>query len=855
MSGITHLYELYNKRGKEFIDKLLNSYVTINEKMDGSAFIFERDPQTGKFNFYKRDQRNPITMVDRTLMKYYEKPIQYIESLPPHVLNEIPRGWRFGLEYFSSNSPVEIVYDRVPKNSLILSYVHKKDENGKIKGTIQDKEDLDTWADLLGVERAPIIFQGRLTEEQKFQILNFLRTPFEDLVTEYKTRSFVAFIIGVLNPELKTTALNIDLDKPIEGIVFRFGEQDSEEDIVLSKMVDPVFTELAKSKAKKKKDDKPSDFLGIAILDVMNFILERGVNSFEVEGDSEDKRYISFISDVFYKFLNEYSSKYKNTDFQEPEYLKRDEFRVNRDLIKDKKVLKYLDQDDSFESLYKLILNSFRKIKKRPSGIITQGIMDQFNSLVSAIEAKVSVKKKETVNESQSIPSFLDFKKNNIGKQKIEYVTTEDIKEADEPEKEDYFYSYNEFISALEKVDSSEKPKVASIKEDDQNKEQKLEDVNLIVGRFQPFHNGHLKAAKFLQEKNNLPCIIAVVHPGHEKSKNSPFSQDLVSRYMEGLVKENPNLIKGFFIVNRGLLGVIYGTAKQHGYLVKCIGAGEDRIADYKKQEEYLKKHGSDFPEDIKIIETPRSTSATEVREKLKNEDFLGFKKLVPSSTAAFYQQFVSALNDRDIKITESEIADEDSEIQDKNNQEEMKRISNFNEFKIMSRDGINESDGFGTSPFLLKKVSDIYHYFFSIEKEKGGESNGYHFVIGKYSDVEVIEGAKNSYCVLTLNQISHELIEDIAVDKEEIPGINDVKFEATGNDVARLMESCSRCLTNYLELNPKVNRIYDEIQQNLEFKGDGTYIEFMKSIVISYLGEKWSVQEGASKKSVLISR
>jgi hypothetical protein len=117
MSGITHLYELYNKKGKDFVDNLLNSYVTINEKIDGSAFIFERDEESGKFKFYKRDQRNPITLVDRTLMKYYEKPIQYIESLPPHIIQRIPRGWRFGLEYLSTVNPVEIVYDKIGRAS------------------------------------------------------------------------------------------------------------------------------------------------------------------------------------------------------------------------------------------------------------------------------------------------------------------------------------------------------------------------------------------------------------------------------------------------------------------------------------------------------------------------------------------------------------------------------------------------------------------------------------------------------------------------------------------------------------------------------------------------------------------
>jgi len=663
MSGISHLYDLYNKKGKEFIDALFNSYVTVNEKMDGSAFIFERDIETGKFNFFKRDQRNPITLVDRTLMKYYEKPIQYIESLPPHIIKEIPRGWRFGLEYFANNAPVEIVYDEVPKNNLILSYIHKKDDLGRPAGTIQGKNKLDDWADLLGVERPPIIFQGYLGKEQKDRILDFLRTPFEDLVEEYKTRSFVAFIIGVLNPELKKTALNADLQKPIEGIVFRFGEEETEQEPILSKMVDPVFTELAKSKAKKRVEEKPSDFLGITILDVMNFILEQGVETFEVEGSTEDERYISFISDVFSKFLDEYGYKYKGADFQEPEYLKRDEFRLNKNLITDRRVLKYLDEDDSFESLFKLILNSFRKIKKRAGGIITPGIIDQFNSVVSSIEKRVSAKESKPAITESEMPSFLDFKKNNLKPKKVDYVTSE----SEDPSKsDDHFYSYNEFISALETIDTTKKdlPKVEEKDEKVEEEEApKLKDVNLLVGRFQPFHNGHLKMANFLKEKNDLPSIVAVVHPGHNKSGKSPFSEDLVSKYMEAVVKDNPGKIDGYFIVKRGLLGVIYGAAKEMGYKVNLIGAGDDRIEDYQKQADYLKKAGGDFPKEVEVVETPRSSSGTDVRKAIENEDFLAFKKLVPQGVSSFYNSLLSSINGKGIKesespITESEIAE-----------------------------------------------------------------------------------------------------------------------------------------------------------------------------------------------------
>jgi cytidyltransferase-like protein len=589
-------------------------------------------------------------------MKYYEIPIQYIESLPPHIIKDLPRGWKFGLEYFANIKPVEIAYDRLPKNNLILSYVHTKSENGKPSSTIQDKEKLDTWADLLGVERPPIVFQGYLSEEQKDKILDFLRTPFEELVSEYKTRSFVRYIIGVLNPEAQASALNNDLDKPIEGIVFRFGEEDSESEPVLSKMVDPVFTEMAKEKSKKKIEEKPSDFLGITILDVMNFILERGVDSFGVSGNTDDERYISFISDVFSKFLEEYGYKYKGADFQEPDYLKKDEFRLNKPLIKDKRVLSYLDADDSYESLFKLILNSFRKIKKRAGGIITAGIIDQFNLLVGDIQRVVSAKTQPKIQESQ-VPSFLDFKKNNLSAKTVDYTTSES-EESDKSEEEyDHFYSYNEFISALETLDTQEKPKEIITETDEkveEPKEKELQDVNLLVGRFQPFHNGHLNMVKKMAEKNELPSIIAVVHPGHNRSGKTPFDEDLVSKYMETVVKENAGKILGYFIVNRGLLGIIYGKAKELGYSVISIAAGDDRIDDYKKQTEYLKKAGGDFPDDIEIIQTPRSSSGTEVRGKIDNEDFVGFKKLVPHAVSTFYDQLVSSQNGRSIKESEA---------------------------------------------------------------------------------------------------------------------------------------------------------------------------------------------------------
>ena len=164
--------------------------------------------------------------------------------------------------------------------------------------------------------------------------------------------------------------------------------------------------------------------------------------------------------------------------------------------------------------------------------------------------------------------------------------------------------------------------------------------------------------AKFLKEKNDLPTIVAVVHPGHNKSGKSPFTEDLVAKYMEAIVKDNPSLIAGYFMTKRGLLGVIYGMAKGMGYKVNLIGSGDDRIEDYKKQSEYLKKAGGDFPKEIEVVETPRTTSGTEIRNSIGEEDFLAFKKLVPQGVSSFYNSLLSSIKESEEIIAESETSD-----------------------------------------------------------------------------------------------------------------------------------------------------------------------------------------------------
>jgi hypothetical protein len=64
----------------------------------------------------------------------------------------------------------------------------------------------------------------------------------------------------------------------------------------------------------------------------MNFILERGVESFSAQGIEPEERYINFIFSVFKDFSYEEGERYIGADFDKPEYLKSENFEINKEL-------------------------------------------------------------------------------------------------------------------------------------------------------------------------------------------------------------------------------------------------------------------------------------------------------------------------------------------------------------------------------------------------------------------------------------------------------------------------------------------------------------------------------------------
>jgi hypothetical protein len=654
MAGIKHLSEIYKKQGTDFLNELFGKDLTVSEKLNGMSFSFEKNLYDGSLSFYKRDQVNPISKIDRVLMKYYESPISHIQCLDNLVLSEIPNGWRFGMEFFINPSPVLVSYQRIPKNGLVLTHIIVKNEFGDIERTIVEKEELEYWANLIGVENPPIIFQGRLSDEQKVEINDFINSPNDKLKDQYGTKSFAKFLIGLLNKDINKTHLNNSLEEPIEGVVFRFGPINGTGDSFTAKILDPMFEDITKQNNVKKASYFPSDIYGITILEVMNFILDKNVDSFSFDGDDPQDKYISYISSVFNAFIEEHGEKYLGLDFQEPEFLRQEGFEINLELIKDEKTKSIIEEEESYQSLFKLILSAFRKIKKRPGGFFTQGAIEQFNILVREISNYLN--NSLSVVESM-IPTFDQFRKGK--KTFVPQEETDDEEEVEDIEDEVEEAPRAEVVETPAEDQSEDPVVIESPKEGEEEditpidldlvnqikdilgqndpiSDQTLvnpgKEVNIVIGKFQPFNNGHLKLIKKANQSNGLPVVIMVVNGPKNFIKG-----EIMDKMMSIISSELPDVVDSYKYIDNDLLSsALEGLGGK--YNPKTLTIGTKRLDNYLLQARSLKKRKK-LDKDFVLQTAPEWVSSREILNDLGEKNYLNFKKNVPKGLASIWEE------------------------------------------------------------------------------------------------------------------------------------------------------------------------------------------------------------------------
>jgi len=393
MSEILSLREIFQREGLQFVKKIFDEFVVISEKLNATRFCFERTDKG--IDFYKKDGK--ITAIDRTMASLYEHPIKYIESLPKEIILELPIGFRYGFRYFHTEKPANISYDKIPLNGLVLTDIRTPKDK-----IVDDVSILNGISDLLSVEKPPILWYGKLDEAQKTRLLEYLRTPEDQLEKKFQTTSFTKYIISILNPEIKTTSLKNDIEKPIDSIIFKFLTEEGKE-IIHAKVIDPVIMQMNRS---NESEREPQDLYGIILSDVVEFIKINGLKKYNLSKGSYDERYIELICQIYNAYMKKNEYKYEGIEIDPLSFASVPQFDLNTGFITDLSTREYIQKSTINKHIFKILMSSFSKPKKKPSGTVTQILIDDVLDLTKKI--KNLIESTPEMKES-SFPTYEEY--------------------------------------------------------------------------------------------------------------------------------------------------------------------------------------------------------------------------------------------------------------------------------------------------------------------------------------------------------------------------------------------------------------------------------------------------------------
>jgi hypothetical protein len=174
-----------------------------------------------------------------------------------------------------------------------------------------------------------------------------------------------------------------------------------------------------------------------------------------------------------------------------------------------------------------------------------------------------------------------------------------------------------------------------------------------------------------------------------------------------------------------------------------------------------------------------------------------------------------------------------------------MRHIKLFEQFLL-------EEDGFGRDFFVKKKDGKVSRYYFKIEGED--EDHGLVVNIGKLSRGSSIDEAENSYCVISVEPIKISVLDDYLVKETDYKSREDDDFDLTKSEFMRFYRILGEAIKDYLQNNPKVSKIYDEIPLNLNIDLS-EYKDRVTSLMDEWSYEKWSLQDGSEERTLLFTR
>lgn len=393
---MSKLLTLNEVTDEQILNKLFSSEIIVLEDVQGSKIYVNWN---GKEFIIKSKSlsSDPINMIDLAMQNYYNHAINYFNSLDNRVKGLLNKSWWFCFEYFADNQPANIEYNRVPKNNLVLTSIVKGNKH------TFNIEEIEEYSRLFDVDCIPVIFKGVISEKAAEAVKYFLNTSENDLEYVFGDKSFSFFFYKILNPQVTNSFLmNDDFQKNTEKIIIR-----TQEDDISFELLNPLYKRFSQANSTEFVE-----IYSLILVNFLNFCQSVDFKSISLKGNKRDEVYIYLICKLFNMYVSEVKEDLLNFEFVIPEFFDKDKFRINTELINNKLTRKYIEEDKKIEYIFKVLLGSFNKKRKKTIGIFTEATLESFNRFVDLIDKKIDEylnKKSETDFVRRGLLDFSDF--------------------------------------------------------------------------------------------------------------------------------------------------------------------------------------------------------------------------------------------------------------------------------------------------------------------------------------------------------------------------------------------------------------------------------------------------------------
>jgi len=390
---MSKLVTLNKEKSDEILDRLFNDEIIVLEDIQGSKIWVNWDGK--KFRIKSKSIKNDdINLIDLAIQNYYNFAMDYFNSMDNRVKGLLNKKWWFCFEYFPDQQPANIEYSRTPNNNLVLTGIWK---NKKFQVNL---DEIEEYSRLLDVDMIPVIFSGKLTDEMKEAITYFLNTSKEDLEFVFEEKSFAFFFYKLLNPFSKNSFLmEDDFQNNVEKLIIRSKTGD-----ISFELLNPLYEKMS-----SVNDTEFVEIYTLILVNFLNFCQSITLKEIRLKSKRKDEMYIELICNMFNKYMLNVKSDLVNFQFSIPEFFDKEKFKINKELIPNAITRQHLESNEKIEYIFKIILGSFKKKKKRAIGIFEEKTVVVFNKYIDDISTYIDTCLKIEQQRTATKRGLVDF--------------------------------------------------------------------------------------------------------------------------------------------------------------------------------------------------------------------------------------------------------------------------------------------------------------------------------------------------------------------------------------------------------------------------------------------------------------